>query len=193
MKKYLISGIPPSESGVGYLMYLIEKLALDNSFQVIYPKYSNISLRKLLANPIKLVYEVYKRFKCKVLFKQDINTIKNSEIILIHPQTIGFNEFLSLIQTNTIIKWYVMDNSFFCIESYNVLNGKECINCLNDLDNCNSQCKPFPINYNKRVNLEYLKVLKKYASKILFYAQNSMQERLLKEFYGENINVRVLV
>ena len=192
MKKYLISGIPPSKSGVGYLMYLLEKLAYSNSFEVIYPMHTNRSLRKLLLNPIKLVYEIYCRYKSKNLFIQKLDSIQNSEIILIHPQTVGFNKFLSLIDKNKIVKWYVMDNSFFCIESYNVLDGKECINCLKNLSSCDSRCKSFPVHYYKRENLEYLKVLKKHASKIFFYAQNSMQERLLKEFYGENIKVEII-
>lgn len=192
MKKYLISGIPPSKGGVGYVMQLLEKLAHVYSFEVIYPSYSNKSLRNLFPNPIRLGNEILSRHKSKILFKKKLKTIQNSEVILIHPQTIGLDKFLSLIKNNKIVKWYVMDNSFFCIKSYNVLNGKECTGCLKDLNNCDSKCKSFPTNFNKIENLEYLKTLKRYASKIIFYAQNHMQEMLLKEFYGKQIKTQII-
>jgi len=192
MKQYLISGIPASSGGVGYLMYLLEKIANKNNYEVICPTHSNKSLKQMYSNPFKILKEVYTRYRSRIIFKQKIKELSNSEVILIHPQTIGFGRFLSLIENNTIVKWYVVDNSFFCIKSYNTLDGKECLNCLKDLSKCDSKCKPFPRNYGKRENLECLNVLKKYASKILFYVQNNMQEKLIKEFYGENISTSII-
>ena len=39
MKKYLVSGIGPSHGGVGYLMYELERIALKNNYELVYPNY----------------------------------------------------------------------------------------------------------------------------------------------------------
>ncbi len=90
MKKYLISGIPPSHGGVGYLMYILVELAVTNRYEVVMPKRVNKSVKKSFNNTCNLLKEFYKRKRTVSSFKKEISTIKNSEIILIHPQTIGY-------------------------------------------------------------------------------------------------------
>lgn len=189
MKKYLISGIAPSRGGVGYLMYNLEKLAVTYKYDVIYPKHINKSIRKNLFNPFFVINEILKRRKSKYTFASKLKTIKNSEVILIHPQTIGYESFLVLLKDNEVIKTYVMDNSFFCIKSYNILNGSECLKCLNDIDSVDRTCAPFPTNYDKDRNLSYLKTYQSFASKIIFYTQNNKQSDLVKNHFGKKTKV----
>ncbi len=192
MKKYLISGIPPSHGGVGYLMYILVELAVTNRYEVVMPKRVNKSVKKSFNNTCNLLKEFYKRKRTVSSFKKEISTIKNSEIILIHPQTIGYKDFIALIKNNNIVKVYVMDNSFFCINSYNVLDNKECLKCLGNLNNCDEKCQAFPVKYKKDDNLTCLKELQRYSKKILFYAQNDSQSKLLKVHFGENTNIKVI-
>lgn len=185
MKKYLISGIAPSEGGVGYLMKGLDPLANKYGYEVIYPTHVNKSIRKFLFNPFVVIPEILRRRNSKNNFMSKLKAIKDAEVILIHPQTIGYNTFIELLKKNTLVKTYVMDNSFFCIKSYNTINGSECLKCLNNLEACDESCFPFPIKYRKSINLQYLNEYKKYASKVVFYAQNKRQELLLKTHFGE--------
>jgi len=189
MKKYLISGIGPSHSGVGYLMHKLLPIAHDNGFEVIYPKHEMQSLR---ANPYNLFFiikELYQRYKDRFFFQQKINTIKNSEIVLIHPQTIGLQNFISLIAENSITKMYVMDNSFFCMRSYNTLHGQECLQCLANLQEADVCCTPFPNNNSIKEYLIFQKKLMEYSPKIIFYTQNTNQSNLVKQHFGDDIKV----
>lgn len=192
MKKYLISGIPPSHGGVGYLMSSLVKLADKYGYKTIIPGYINESIRKNILNPFFVIKELYKRKTTNINFKNKINNIKNSEVILIHPQIIGLNDFIFLVENNSIVKMYVMDNSFFCIKSYNVLDNKECLKCLEDSSNCDDRCQPFPIRYKKDNNFSYLKQLKKLSSKIIFYAQNESQKKLLIRYFGLGVKILVI-
>ena len=191
MKKYLISGIPPSETGVGYLMVNLEQIAYKYDYDVIYPRHVAKSLRQWqsLYNPLKVILELWNRYKRKKEFIYTINNIKDSEVVLVHPQTIGYDNLINIIKLNQTIKIYVMDNSFFCIKSYNVLNNQECLRCLNNLDDCDTSCLPSPVKYDKNKNIEYLKLYKELASKISFYSQNNKQEELLKAHFGSDINI----
>lgn len=189
MKKYLISGIGPSQSGVGYLMQNLENLAYDYNYESIYPKHINRSIRKNRFNPFFVIAEIFKRRKSSNDFITRLKTIKNSEVILIHPQSIGYRNFIDLVKNNKVIKTYVMDNSFFCIKSYNILDGIECLKCLNNVDAVETSCTPFPINYDKNKNINYLKSFQDFASKIIFYTQNNKQSELVKKHFGKRIKV----
>ena len=192
MKKYLISGISPSFGGVGYLMYNLEKLATDSDYTSIYPRYKNKNIKKDITNPLFILKELSNRFLSKFTFNKSLKKIKNSEVILIHPQTIGYENFFELVKNNTQVKVYVMDNSFFCINSYNVLDNKECFKCLNNINNCDIRCESFPVKINKDSNQNYLKEYKHYSNKIKFYAQNRSQALLLQKHFGIDTDITVI-
>jgi hypothetical protein len=192
MKKYLISGIAPSPSGVGHLMSNMVKLANNFDFNVLHPYYYNTPFKKVFLNPSKLIKWAASRMISRVFFLYQISGVKKSEIILIHPQTIGLYYFIKLIRSNFRVKIYIMDNSFFCVKSYNVLNGTECVKCLNSLDSIDASCQPFPVKMNKEKNIDYLKLYKKYSNKIEFFAQNIRQKNMLKLHFGEETNVSII-
>jgi len=193
MKKYLMSGIPAfSNGGVANLMRYLEKVAKINGYEVVYPSHNAKSIKKNILNPLFVITELFNRYVSKKSYANKINQIRDSEVILIHPQTIKYKYFFRLIENNLKVKIYVMDNSFFCIKSYNILNGEECVKCLGSFDEIDCACKPFPVRYTKKENLLYLIKYKDVSKKVFFYAQNVMQKKLLQEHFGGNINIEII-
>lgn len=183
----LISGIPPSNGGVGRLMKNLMPLALNNGFLVI-TRSETISLQSLLkANKfLALLREVYSRIYDFLLFLAKTYFLKNKTVLYIHPQTAGMDLLNRLISRNKVYL-YVMDNSFFCIRSYNVhpILRNECTNCLGDPSRFHPQCYPFPVKGNQNKMVENLKRLQKNVDKITFLAQNINQANLLKKHFGQ--------
>jgi hypothetical protein len=192
MKKYLISGIGPGPTGVGRLVSNLVINSKLNGYSNVFV-FANKSVRKLLNEKkyLDLSMELLQRIISKIAFKLKLIQIKDSEIILIYPQGIGIKNFKKLVNHNTIVKWYVMDNSFFCMKSYNYLNG-ECLRCLDSLKNIDSHCYPKPYPYNKDEYMSFLEFLKLNIQKIKLYAQSDSHKELLQEFYGKDIDVTVV-
>jgi hypothetical protein len=192
MKKYLISGIGPGPTGVGRLMVQLTKEAKRHQYTNIY-KFANKSIRKLIKERrfLQLFVELFFRTIKDVRFYFLIKDIKESEVILIHPQSLGIQNFKKLLEKNTIVKWYVMDNSFFCMKSYNYLNG-ECLKCLDSLNNIDNSCKPYPNPYAKDEYIEFMEFLRYKINSIKVYAQSDSHKELLKKFYGDGIDVSVV-
>lgn len=193
MKKYLVSGLGPGEAGAARLVSHLEDIAINNGWIVIYP-YKHVSLSRLYGNKsyLKLVYEIIKRMIMRVVFVIKVLCITNSKVLLLHPQTLGYKYFIRLILKNSQIYNYVLDNSFFCIKSYNYKDGLECLQCVNDLDSCAESCQSFPVKYRKNSNLNFLKLYKELGSKITFLAQNSFQKKLIETHFDNNCKVQVL-
>lgn len=194
MKKYLISGVGPSGFGVGRLLENLTPLAKNKSYTVI-SKFA-FQLKPLLRRKKygKALLIIAKALIQRSLFKIRIANIRNAEIVLLHPQEIGFKSFIKLIKENKKVKMFVMDNSFFCIESYNYdkkLNT-ECLKCLRNSDKIYDFCKSFPVKYKKTENLMFLESLKPLSSKINFYVQNHHQQELLKKHFGEDIKTNII-
>lgn len=193
MKKYLISGMGPGEAGAARLVRHLEGIAKKNGWIMVYP-YTHISLSRLFRqkNYIKLVSEIIKRMFMRAVFILKVLRIRNSKILLLHPQTIGYRYFIRLIFQNSHIYQYILDNSFFCIKSYNYKDGNECLQCLNDLNACDTSCNSFPVSYKKKSNLRFLKLYKELAPKITFLAQNISQKKLLQTHFGNESKIEVL-
>lgn len=192
MKKYLISGIGPGPTGVGRLMKQLVKEADKHEYISLY-KFADKSIRKLIRERKFLLFfiELFMRIKQSTRFNFLIRSIKNSEVILIHPQSIGIDHFKKLVNNNTIVKWYVMDNSFFCMKSYNYLDG-ECLKCLESFDDIDNSCKPYPNPYTKNKYIQFMQFLKSNIKNIKVYAQSDSHKVLLQEFYGQDIDIAVI-
>lgn len=163
--KYLISGLPPGDSGTGRLVQALLPHARAANFQTIYPK-SGSSLSDVEHS--------------------EIDAIRNSAVILLHPQTLGLGHLLTLPSRGNRVALFVLDNSFFCMQSYNSREGKEaeCLDCLGSADNCHPSCKPFPVPYRKDDNLGFLAALKSIARSLFFFCQTRTQSNLLKQHFG---------
>lgn len=121
------------------------------------------------------------------------NSIKNSKVIFLHPQTAGFQTLIKLAQKNELFL-YVMDNSFFCIRSYNFHPSQktECLKCITGTENIDSECAPFPARVNRDKNLNFLERLHEIAHQITFLCQNENQENLIKRRFGSDVSCKVI-
>ena len=189
-KKYLISGA--SEKDHDLMKTLLPKLKAKGYQFVCRPEH--VSIKGLLKknNYFLAFQELIKRIFNNIHFYIFVSMIKNSKIIFLWPQMAGFNLLFKVIKHNDV-SLYVMDNSFFCIRSYNThpVKNSECLHCLGSI-NPHQLCTPFPINYNKLKNIKYLELLKYFADKISFLSQNELQKKLLKKHFGNFINVKVV-
>ena len=116
LKKYLISGIGPGDSGgVGRLMKVLIPTYIDNGFKVIHNR-DRQSIKKLISTGryISAILELAARISDKAIFNVRCTGIKNCSIVVVHPQTIGFSLLFRLIGHNDV-SVYVMDCSFFCV------------------------------------------------------------------------------
>lgn len=134
------------------------------------------------------LYRTYRRghffFRCFFL--------SDSDVIVVHPQSLGFSLFFHMLKHNSL-SLYVMDNSFFCICSYNThpVRKTECLDCLGEITP-HPDCIPSPCKLIKYRNIRDLKRLKNVAGSIKFLAQNHNQRELLKRHFGGFINVSLV-
>jgi len=79
-----------------------------------------------------------------------------------------------------------MDNSHFCIRSYNHLPGEfgPCFKCLGGSFHLAEKCNPSPVGYNKAENIAYLQTLLRYKDNLHFILQNKNQLELLERHFG---------
>lgn len=163
--RYIISGIPPCFGGVAQFIQFLENTLDPEEYIFIYPGHNKRNFRNLILS------------------------LHNQDIVLIHPQTIGLRETISLIENNQSIALYVVDNSFFCMQSYNYLPATsiECLQCVNNIGNQDDRCQPFPCSYEVNENIEFLINLKGLANKIKFLVLSNTHTKLLKKHFGEDI------
>lgn len=197
-KDYIIAGLPPSRLGVGRLMaYLVDQNR--NDFCIIYPnvRYPESELRTLFKkNCIDFFTQVLRYAYSKIVgglkFNMEITSLKSKNILLIHPQTIGFKNVIKLIKNNNIYI-YLMDCSFFCVKSYNHLEKSfnPCLLCLggNYEFAKRNNCKPFPERYKLGSNVQFLEMLKESSNEITFIVQNSSQADLVMDHFGNNTKI----
>jgi len=196
MRKFIVSGISPSNGGVGRLMNSLSERGKERGYSII-TKRNDISLKKLFKDRkiMSFLMELSIRFAASILFSLKVASLKRSVVLFIHPQFAGYSLLFKLLRSENKVFLYVMDNGFFCIESYNydALNKDECLKCLGSINSCYDFCKPFPNkNLSRFSNLNYIKELKEHSNKIIFLAQNENQKKLLLEHFGVDCNVKVV-
>jgi len=192
-KKYVISGIGPGSCGVGRLMNSFKPRYKLLGYKVIHKRNQN-SLKEFLNQNkyFSFLKEIFLRKIFNWIFLVRLHQINGCEIILIHPQTVGYKASIRLIKKN-LVTLYVMDNSFFCIQSYNYNSNTkmECLKCISKIDP-DKECNSYPQFGNKKEAIEYLLMLKKYSEKITFYSQNKIQKDLLEMHFGNKINIKII-
>ena len=192
-KKVLISGIGLSDGGVGRLMRRLEPAAKLRGYRILSRRM--IALSPLIRNKkyLTLLFELFLRSISWVIFKLKTLFVRGDIILILHPQSIGYKTFMRLVKNNTVY-FYVMDNSFFCMMSYNYTksNGVECLRCISNPRNSLPECYSWPPLIRKKVAINYLEELMLYSKRIVFLAQTHSQERLLLEHFGDNIDCRVV-
>lgn len=184
---YLISGIGPGPGGVGRLMRKLVLTAEARGFRVVY-RDDGTSLRPLLKQGriLSLAKALFLRHWKRFCFSLQIRYISDANILFLHPQTAGMRNLFRLAKRNKVFL-YVMDNSFFCMRSYNLHPGdqSECLQCIEAPQNADPLCTPFPSNINKSTEIDLLKELRKTAKDLFFLAQNARQAQLLRAVFGD--------
>lgn len=171
--KYLIAGLPPGDSGSGRFFRVLFRQAIDCDFSVISP----LPGQELTSAE-----------------REQISTIRNSTVVIAHPQYLGLRLVEELIENNSDIRMYVLDNGFFCLQSYNHIAGemRECLECLGNPTKVNPNCSSFPIAYPTSENTAFLLFLQRHAMKIRFFCQTQGQQQMLQRQFGERVQATVV-
>lgn len=172
-RKILLSGVSAGHGGTGKFFASLIPIAAAEGFEVIQPP------------PMQF-------------FTPDdwnnLQTIKDADVVILHPQYLGIHIPLVLIANNNRLSIMVLDNGFFCIRSYNY-RGQDfqaCLDCLGDPSKVHPSCSPEPIPYGKETNIAALKELQKLSDRISFFCQNKQQKKLLKAHYGESVSTTIV-
>ncbi|NBW41371.1 hypothetical protein EBR25_10295 [bacterium] len=170
---YLIAGLPPGNSGSGRFFRVLFQHAIDCGFSVISPLPGQ---------------------EFTAVEREQIRTISNSTIVIAHPQYLGHRLVEQLIESNSDIRLYVLDNGFFCLQSYNHIAGemRECLECLGNPRKVLPICRSHPLPYPVPENMEFLLFLQKNAHKISFFCQTRGQELMLKKHFGETTRTTIV-
>ncbi len=133
--KVIVSAVGPGIGGVGkYIEYL---LSMYPNNEVIYPK---------RVNGINLYFQILKIIRL-IFFRIRLRALKNKDVIILLHNYLDLKTLNSLI-TNNQCWLYLMDNNFFCIQSYNYnfKYNSECIKCIENNFNeaLKNKCNPQP-------------------------------------------------
>lgn len=194
MKKYLVSGLGISDGGVGRLMRNLMLQGEEAGFITVSrrnPQPIGQMLKK--RQYLRVAFEIFFRVFDSIRFAWRVKGISHAVIVFVHPQTAGFTRFLNVVRRNQVYL-YVMDNSFFCIKSYNLHPEleAECLRCLPSSQYVLPACQPFPVRMDKGENLECLDQLKDLSHQITFLAQNANQAELVRARFGPDTRVRIV-
>lgn len=194
MKKYLVSGLGISNGGVGRLMRNLMVQGEAAGFLTI-SRRSPQPIGQMLNKRqyLRVAVEMVLRIADNVQFAWKVKGLSHAVIVFVHPQTAGFARLLNMVRKNQVYL-YVMDNSFFCIKSYNLHPELEveCLRCVSSPRLALPACQPFPVKIEKSKNLEYLERLEAIAHQITFLAQNVSQAELVRARFGPDTKIRIV-
>lgn len=170
--RYLVCGMPPHSGGTGAFLAALLPFTQQAGCRAIFP----IDRFFSEAEQIRLA------------------SIRDSHVLVLHPQTLGFDCFKALYNAGNKISLYILDNSFFCIRSYNHRPSKrgECLDCLGNVSACHPSCQPCPIPVSRESNLDFLDWLRSVAHNIEFLCQTHHQAALLAAHFGGGISSKVV-
>ncbi|MFZ9747064.1 MAG: hypothetical protein ACO3G4_10580 [Opitutaceae bacterium] len=189
-----VSGIGPGSTGTGALMLgLMAEAAAGPPAEFIVKektprKRGWARLQKF--NPFRVAYYALSR----VLFPWRVVRAARSgkELVMLHPQTIGFPLFRQVMDARPHVWMYVLDAFVFCRRSYNCLPGENapCLRCVGndgaaaDRHGCADwfNSGPFQEHFPTWVRSGRLRLM----------AQCESHARLLRAHFGEGAIVRVV-
>ncbi|HYD63879.1 hypothetical protein [Azospirillum sp.] len=121
----------------------------------------------------------------------------DAEILLIHPQCLGFGRTNSLILgARRPVLLYLLDSSFFCVRSYNHRPGmfSPCTECAGGSFDRQMAlgCQPFPIADPAAMAYTKLLLMQARAGRVRPFAQNRAQAALARRHFGPQVPVPVV-
>lgn len=194
--KYFISGVGPGESGASRFFSVAKAYASDSGFKTLFP-YRHRSFKRLYSdNKILAILYLVRVVLQKLIFNLRclyISLFCPRHIVLMHPQGIGIIITLILISRSKKISFYTIDNSFFCMKSYNFHpDVGECFRCVGFVEKAHEDCRPFPVQSFSFCYRYFLKKFVEISARVEFFCQTSGQEALVKEHFGSHVNTSVI-
>ena len=183
---YVYSGLGPGKTGTGQLVKYIQGVSDSPNIKFLGNEPPHFwSLPWRIRN--KLNRSLEKKIKEKNL--AIIKDKKPDQLVLLHPQTLGFVYLKRVVEVSIRkkirLKLYLLDNSYFCVRSYNFRNDKECIACIAEgpISAKKYNCQPFP---DKSISaFEFRKWFKEYVRKghIELFFQSQSQRKLAEKWF----------
>ena len=180
-KKLIISFLPFGWGGAGDHIAQLSKELVPDIILVprIFFKYKILNKLMIICQSLIIVLKA-----TYLLRRYDCETTIN------HPQTLGYNFANYLIKNSSKINYHVVDTHFFCIKSYNVYGGKNCLNCLEGRAIL-SGCGHFPRKQSHSKYIKFQTTIEKHRDKINFFCQTDKYKDLLFTKYGNDVTVTV--
>ena len=174
--KYIVSGIGTGDTGTSKFL---EKLVEYNSDHIVLTPGRHVKLKSLFRkrDTVKFFVGVLYYVFHLIAFKVRCLLIADSEVILLHPQSIGLRSSMWLIRRNRKIKYYVLDGFLFCKQSYNYnsFEGGECTKCV--YGKPDAHCKSFPVHCTDELHRKF-RLCALSSSNVEFYFQNENHRKL---------------
>jgi hypothetical protein len=163
---------------------------------------ANILRSQLLRNPLAVGWQVLRHHGRRLLrhmLVRQTAVIRAPRVLVVHPQEMGMRWLDNLIscrgRAGRLTELFVLDASFFCIRSYNHLDGEAgaCLLCLRDgpAEAERHHCRPFPIR--DPWALTFVCRLRDHArsGRVAFWTQTEGYRELVQQFAGAGVEVRV--
>lgn len=163
----------------------------------------NILRSRLLRNPLAFGWQVLRHHGRRLLrhmLMRQTAVIRTPRVLVIHPQEMGMRWLDNLIsrrgRSGMVTELFVLDASFFCIRSYNHLDGEAgaCLLCLRDGPAAAKRhhCRPFPISDPWATT--FVCRLRDHArsGRVAFWTQTDGYRKLIEQFAGGPVSARVV-
>lgn len=191
---YIYSGISPGKKGTGnFLTFFLKQFKNNNiDYKLISYATPNTGYISIIAKKLGLIKIIRSAYLFLLRFFSG-GEINNSIVFIFHPQSIGLEKTKKIIKNNKVY-FYVLDTFFFCKKSYNHLNGNgPCFKCISNPNASKENNCSFSIFNNKDENYDnFQNAIYEKLDTITFLTQNDNQTLLLKEKFGDNIEVKKL-
>lgn len=184
----IISGIGPGNTGTGLLIGGLMREAVGRSpspgflYGTTYAPLRGLA-RRVDRLRVRLVFPLRARLEARRL---------DREVILMHPQTLGFRLFRDIVEARPHTWLYVLDAYVFCRRSYNCLprEAEPCLRCLGndgadaDAQGCHDDFKAGPLQSYIRESVG--------RGRLSLIAQCDTHAQLLRRHFGAAATIRIV-
>lgn len=193
----VVSGIGPGKTGTGRFVRCLEEQNRNEKLGFEFlcgPSFDSKSSLGLLKSG-----QVFEAFRTGLgdrlsrwRFLQALSSnemLKYEHLLLIHPQSIGFENCLRILKAREHSHLYLTDGFYFCVRSYNFIEGSNeaCLACLGGSfeQAFQNECTPFPNPDPK--SFDFVVELKKLAEerKVSLLVQSESQRELARRHFGK--------
>lgn len=189
----IVSGIGPGSTGTGALMIGLMAEASGSGVRFLYKEKTPRrrgwgALQKL--NPLRVARYVLSHATFSWRAIRAARTCR--ELVLLHPQTVGFSLFSRIMDCRPTVWMYVLDAFVFCRRSYNCLPGEPgpCLRCVGnegaegDRHGCQDWFRSGPFHPSFRSWVA--------SGRLRLMAQCESHARLLRTHFGPGAVIKVV-